>query len=276
MNSGIPTTREYEACIRSAEFAALEDFADRFLMDHRDLLSRYRRQWVVDPLHQWSRQWEYPFVHEAIRDFLCSRRTDCRIIDAGSGVTFFPYYVVDHYPMVHVHCCDHDEKLIDVYQGLSERLGDRVSFSVESIDALNVEDGSCDLVYCVSVLEHTENHQSILDEFHRVLTPSGRLVVTFDLSLDGDRDISIERADRLLSSLGSRFGRATGDRAVSIAAAHPDILTTRVAGEYGRELLPWRLPALVYQLQALLRGKGLIRWPPALSVYCEVFTKQAG
>ena len=46
-----------------------------------------------------------------------------------------------------------------------------------------------DIIYCLSVLEHTRGYPEILLELRRVLRPGGTLVVTFDLSLDGDSDI---------------------------------------------------------------------------------------
>ena len=49
--------------------------------------------WPKDPLHTWSRLWEYPYVLFHIRQsfFKINKKQKIKILDFGSGVTFFPF-----------------------------------------------------------------------------------------------------------------------------------------------------------------------------------------
>jgi len=64
LRNAIPTASDYQALLDSGLFRELESFSDAFLKDNEVALRPYASQWVADPLHQWSRQWEYPFVFE--------------------------------------------------------------------------------------------------------------------------------------------------------------------------------------------------------------------
>ena len=62
------------------------------MTDYDDILSGYKLQWVRDPLHSWSRGWEYTFVATAIRKY-APRDQDIVLLDVGSGVTFIDWLV---------------------------------------------------------------------------------------------------------------------------------------------------------------------------------------
>jgi len=89
--SGIPTLAEYDARLRTPFFATIRSAASAFLEENADVLAPYRRRWVSDPLHQWSRQWEYPYAWERVASLARGQRERLRVLDAGSGITFFPY-----------------------------------------------------------------------------------------------------------------------------------------------------------------------------------------
>lgn len=57
---GIPLTHDYIKLIESDTFNAIEQYSNHFLSVNKSILKSYMRKWVDDPLHQWSRQWEYP------------------------------------------------------------------------------------------------------------------------------------------------------------------------------------------------------------------------
>src|SRR5690606_20253176 len=66
LSSGIPNVKDYENLARSGLFLDMEAFSSAFLIRNKQHLESYSKKWVPDPLHQWSRQWEYPFVYERI------------------------------------------------------------------------------------------------------------------------------------------------------------------------------------------------------------------
>ena len=129
-----------------------------------------------------------------------------------------------------------------------------------------------DLIYCISVLEHTDSYPEIIEGFINLLRPGGKLVVTFDISLDGKRDISLDKAKVLFNTLTENLNVDEGPL-VEIDFA-PDCLTTLVARDLDPDCLPWKAPAWLYRVQSLLKGRGFVSWPPPLTVYCLSLTKK--
>jgi len=274
--SGIPTVEAYLLILESPLFKQLEDSSDAFIEGNRDLLTRFWRREPSDPFHQWSCQWEYPYVFSKIENFLREKEmTGTRLLDAGAGLTFFPYFLANRFKETEVTACDANRSLRSSYEILSRRLETPVSFSLEDIREISSEPESFDVVYCISVLEHTANYGRVLDEFHRVLKPGGLLVVTFDISLDGYSDILPREADRLWSRLRDRFKPAEYGMEVSPSAGitREGILTTRYVRNTGKAALPWSHPYLS-ALKSLLQGRIPRTLFKDLTCYCGVFRKE--
>jgi SAM-dependent methyltransferase len=262
--AGIPSIADYKQLLRSTGFAEVERYSDGFLAKHRSALAPYSRKWVSDPLHQWSRQWEYPFTLSRISAELGPIKPGepARILDAGSGVTFLPFLLAETFPNATVSCCDWDSSLAPIFDAINAKAPSRVEFRTADLHELPYEPAEFDLVYCVSVLEHTDRYPAIVDEFHRVLRPCGRLVVTVDLSASpGDADGIHE----LLAALGKKFRDDDMDPLRHWASG--DRLTTTYAAGLDRRLLPWRHP-LLHRLACLLSGHGWVQWPPPMTVAC--------
>jgi SAM-dependent methyltransferase len=265
---GLPLERDYRAVLDSVAFKDMETFSDRFLSSNERVLGRYGKRWGRDPLHQWSRQWEYPFVLDRL-GIASGRNREALILDAGSGVTFFPYYLCGQCESLKVHCCDSDSRLRDIFEKIDSRATRRVEFFQADIRSIPCEKSRYDAVYCISVLEHTDRFEDIIGEFHRIIKPGGQLLVTFDVSLDGTRDISPSRGTRLIEALLDRFeSDGAVDRDLASRAAAPGIFTTASAARMNEKLLPWTYPAIFYRMKSLLSGKGAVSWPPLLAVCC--------
>jgi SAM-dependent methyltransferase len=270
---GLPSENDYRVLLDSAEFRDMEAFSDRFLSSNQSALVGGVNRWGKDPLHQWSRQWEYPFVFSRLQTVSGGHRGTV-ILDAGSGVTFFPYYIRERFESAELQCCDSDARLKNVFEKINSRCARRVEFFQADIRCIPCEDSSYDAVYCISVLEHTDRFEEIIGEFHRIIRPGGRLIVTFDVSLDGTRDISPSRGTRLIEALLEKFGSDERvDGSLSSQAAMPGIFTTVSASRMNGHLLPWTYPAILYRLKSLLSGKGFCPWPPVLTVCCLDLTK---
>lgn len=253
----------------------IERYADAFLDRHRDVLTgSYARRWVSDPFHQWSRQWEYPFVAEHLQRAGRSE-SGSRVLDAGSGVTFFPYYLASISGSDRIDAIDSDNSFAEAFATLNSRQEVPVGFRPGDLRKLPVEDLAYDAIYCLSVLEHTREYERILREFRRVLKPDGLLIVSFDVSLDGNRNIPVHAARDLLHSIDSQFAPAAQEQPdLDAALANPDRVTTHVLGRENPALLPWRYPALLHQLHSLFRGRGFPAWPPELTVYCGTWRRR--
>lgn len=270
---GIPTSRLYMEVLESELFREMEAFSDEFLSDSRRFLQGYMKKWVNDPLHQWSRQWEYPFVYKKLKQFSdAGEKFD--VLDAGAGIGFFPYYIDKQFPSANIYCCDYEPLLPAIYEQLNARHHARVEFLNNDLKALSYGAESFDVVYCISVLEHTDNYPLIIDEFYRVLKPGGMLVVTFDISLDGARDISIDRASVLLGLLEARFEGASGHiETLNSHLSGPDVFTTLTARDMNPGLLPWKGSSFLHRLKAFAKSGKIGAWPPPLTVFCLGLTK---
>ena len=183
-------------------------------------LKGYGKLWGQDPFKLWSRRWEYPFAAAKTIEYgqlmaaanassgspsslASSRPNTLKFIDAGSGVTFFPYFVCDHLPQAEFICIDSNPSYPPMFDAINRNTpGSRVSFANGMLQKLEMPNASIDGICCISVLEHTDNYGEIVREFARVLKTGGLLLLTFDLSLDGKFELRKEVAADLLSRGG--------------------------------------------------------------------------
>ena len=248
---GIPTIEQYKEVIESRNFLELEEFSNHFLKNNIDLMNE---KWISDPLHQWSRQYEYPFVLTKMEEFK-SKTEKLKILDAGSGLTFFPYFLAKKFAKSSITCCDYDSKLTERFRKIKDSNLSRISFDMTDLHKLPYEDNFFDIIYCISVLEHTENYEDILKEFKRILKLNGLLVISFDISIDGDRDIPIDKAKIFLEKIYKIF---TNIESIQIpideAIKQNNILTTKYAKKINKNLLPWR-PTKIQKLKSLIKTR---------------------
>lgn len=272
--NGIPLAPDYLELLGSKIFKDLERFANRFVDLNQQHLKSFNFRWGNDALHHWSRQWEYPYVHNIICDVV-EQNANAKILDAGSGVTFFPYFLKEQFPAVSISCCDYDEKLARSFENINAATGRTIAFSVANLKALPYRDEEFHAIYCISVLEHTDNYEEIVDEFYRIMQPKGRLIVTFDVSLDGTRDLNLDSGAKLLRCLTKRFD-VDSDISFDLHAqvSNPEIFTTLTANQIDANLLPWRFPPFLHRLKSLFRTGRLGSWPPPLTVFCLSLTKR--
>ncbi|PSB46756.1 hypothetical protein C7B80_12170 [Cyanosarcina cf. burmensis CCALA 770] len=244
VKDGIPSLKEYQELIQSNYFLNIENFSNQFIKFQADILVTYNQKWVKDPLHQWSRQWEYSFTLLRILENLKNHNDNnlIQILDAGSGVTFFPYYLAHLLPNSSISCIDRDNSYIDLFKSINKKYARSVTFLNQDIHNIDAPSNSFDIIYCVSVLEHTENHEKIIQEFKRLLKDEGILIVSFDISLDGKEEISIESADKLLQKLQSIFSivEQINCQTISDEIRDKDIVTTDKIHCLNHNLLPWQ------------------------------------
>jgi SAM-dependent methyltransferase len=233
----------------------MEAFSARFLADNRRALARYGRRWGADPLHHVTRQWEYPFVGSQLDRMRDAGEPTKTVLDAGSGTTFFPYFVADSWPDAVVECIDQDAMVRDTHRRLTSPARARVRCETGDLHALPYDAGRFDAIYCISVLEHTRDYRAILAEFARVLRPGGRLMGTFDVSLDGRSEITREGASDLLVALRDRFTPvdAPGPEAVA-GLDDPSAVTTGRLRDSHAQFMPWKRTWRTF-VASLARGR---------------------
>jgi SAM-dependent methyltransferase len=253
-SSGVPLLSDIFSGLNSPEFSSLASYSYQYLIKAAGELKNY--PWIKDSFHQWSRILEYPYVYCQIKEQIASR---ARILDAGSGVTFFPFFLSQAY---RVDCIDQDDYL-SIYSAIGKKMSVDISFRQGNLTKLPFDNATFDCVYCVSVLEHTDRYPEIVAEFHRVLKPGAKLVLTFDIALDGNQfGVSQESAGRLLSCLKESF---VLDQAADVLLKNlnaANIYSTHLLSSKGMyDLLPWPKFGWKQLLWSLLKGRPIVNNP---------------
>ena len=254
----------------------MESFSDNFLKEFALQLKNYR--WVTDPFHQWSRQWEYPFTYSLIRDFINENPDNDKfvVLDAGSGATFFPYYISAALKSrLKVVCCDYDVPLRSIFTAINSKMQTTVEFQPNDIRQLPNENDCFDVIYCISVMEHTKDLERLVQEFKRVLKPNGLLIVTFDVSIDGDASIPVEKAKDLIRLLKKHLSPLSELREDILGKDFESSLTTEYVRKVDEDLLPWK--GRDYTFASIIRNLLKLQLPARrfsnLSCFCGAFSK---
>lgn len=244
--SGIPRKRDYLNLVASPFFAEIEAKSNAFLSALRVGAKSYGRKWPwpIDPLHTWSRQWEYPYCISHLGEWKQRNRNDKQphVVDLGCGLSFLPQYL-SHQGWL-VSCCDNDVRLESVLRrGAPDQIR---QFSVMDLSSLGYKDDAFDAVVCLSVLEHLQvgDRGAVLSEMSRILRPGGQLILTFDMAMSsGEGEIDALGVLRLLNSLEAIFDVKLPETRAQVARLREDwryFLTTDWIREMQPALLPWR------------------------------------
>lgn len=252
LKSGIPTVHEYKELVKAENFKEIEKFSDAFIREAGSEISSYNKKWVRDPLHQWSRQWEYSYVIQQIKDHKKNKK-GYRVLDLGSGVTFLPYYLINKSKVTEVVALDYDKSLQGLFDLVNKKLKTTVKFVHHDMRELNkLKAEQFDAIYSVSVLEHTDAYEKIISDSFKLLKPKGMFVLTFDISLDGLDDISIDLAQKLIKSLEKTYATPTHVKLNKLRELQ-GIVTSRRIAAIDKNLLPWKYP-LINVVRPMLRS----------------------
>ena len=210
-------------------FRRCEQFSNRFLEASAEWSSP-DYPWRIDPLHCWSRLWEYPFALAAIEGRSVDGPT--RIVDVGAGANFFGLLLA--HLGYSIEAVDGDNAVVAAGRRLADFARARLGVAAGSLSFLHgdarelpVPDASADVVQCISVIEHVPEAQEIVPELARVLRPGGTLVLTFDLALAGQDGLDVDALQNVLHAVGRYFEITTPEaRTVFEETRHlSDILT---------------------------------------------------
>lgn len=120
------------------------------------------------------------------------------VLEIGSGTGRLTPYLLE---MVgnkgKVYCLDFSLKML--LKAKRKGFGRRVKFIQADATSIPLVGGCCDIVLCFSAFPHFSDKRKALEEFHRVLKPSGKLVISHLL----------RRED--VNALHRRIGGAIGD-----------------------------------------------------------------
>jgi ubiquinone/menaquinone biosynthesis C-methylase UbiE len=201
----------------------------------------------------WSRQWEYPFVLAN----LPAQGSGRRILDAGSGFRFFAPLLAQR--GFEVDACDLDASIGPKYDEVAAQHDLAIEFTEQDLSKMTYADETFDYLSCISVLEHTNSPAEIVREFRRCLKIGGSLLLTFDVSVAGDRDIPVEAAKQLMLLLEEEFTPVTPFASPryldpEVLSRSDEVLRTQWFRHNQPEALPWRFFSRA-GLRNLLRGR---------------------
>lgn len=200
-HSGVPLLGEVQSAMQQAEWKSMQAWSNMWLHKHAKVL-RGKYPWVVDSFHWWSRVWEYPWTFSQLQRVI---RAGDRVLDLGSGVSFFPYYV-KHHLQVDLLASDYDRRLPRIYAEINSKSDTTVRMTTadaRSAISDDFSDGRYDVIYSVSVLEHTDSYENVVANVQRLLKPGGYFVMTIDVSREQGRSIPVEKAVQLVQHIGT-------------------------------------------------------------------------
>jgi SAM-dependent methyltransferase len=164
--------------------------------------------WPRDPLHNCIRVWEYPFVYHQLNSCrgVIGGHSLPLIIDLGSGATFFPFAIARlGYSVIAVDADARAKTSMDRAIGAVSTGAGEVTSLMSDARLMALETDSVDGVYCISVLEHIPDFESVIAEVQRVLRPGGVFVLTFDVDLRGNFELGPASFTRLMQTLHASF-----------------------------------------------------------------------
>ncbi|MDX9746412.1 MAG: class I SAM-dependent methyltransferase [Syntrophales bacterium] len=224
--SGLAALSDLNTPEHNEIFCKLEKKQRAFLDKESDFRSK-EYKWPRDPLHNWSRVWEYPYVYYHFASLLNTLPAGSRpvVADIGSGVTFFPFSLAKlGYQVV---CTDIDricERDLNLARECVSHSPGTVEFRSIEDSGIPFGDAECDAVYCISVIEHIPDFENTVTEMARILKPGGLCLITCDINLrrDDEYQLNQDQYARFMSVIDKAFIRIWPERTV-----HPvNVLTT--------------------------------------------------
>lgn len=278
LSSGIPGKDEYLQLDENPEFRRLleasRQFRDEF--ETREVFSKlYSIKWVDDPLLQWSRRWEYVYVLQRLERWWQQFPEALDVADAGSGFTFFPFFLQQVNTDARITCIDADPTAGRAITEAAKVLQTGPRFSLQDLEKLDQANESLDAAFSVSVIEHTARPGRVVEEIHRVLRPGGVFVCTFDVSFETSSPMHFSRVEQLVTRLQALFtpeDEILGD--IADSGARSDRVTTEWVAKQFPERLPWRNPVLVW-LYDTMRGRFRSSLYRPMTFHCGTYVKKA-
>jgi 2-polyprenyl-3-methyl-5-hydroxy-6-metoxy-1,4-benzoquinol methylase len=122
----------------------------------------------------------YGYDNEKERLFIISAAWPVtgRILEAGTGKGYLTLELAKKGYMFTTYDINPEVQRIAKMNLAQAGLIDGVNFVIEGKEKLGFEGGSFDVIFCVNTLHHLEKSSVVLDEFLRVLSEKGRLILS--------------------------------------------------------------------------------------------------
>jgi len=222
--SGIPYQEDVNNIMICPGWKVMEVFSNNWVFQMKRILEPYyAKKWVLDSFHWWSRVWEYPWVFTQIK-FLTP--PSGHVLDLGCGVSFFPYLVQGYLTNINgsLIASDYNSNFVTIYNDMNDQSKQSHKVTFTSMDARcstcpDFVSESYDTIYCVSVLEHTDNYENVIKNVVRLLKPGGFFIMTIDISLErghSTRKIRLRAANNLIKMIASYMDETNNITSISV------------------------------------------------------------
>jgi len=203
--SGIASIQDFQTETWNKIFDDMQKYQKLFLAKENEFRSNDYK-WPGDALNNWSRVWEYPYVFFHLKQLVESHNVGNKLLDVGSGVTFFTTFLAEN--GFNITATDIDpiaEKDLKKAIGIIKPKNGKANFKLCTEDSLPFNDSEFDIVTSVSVIEHVTDLEKNISEINRVLKPGGYFVLTFDLDLSGLHELKPAQYDEFIDILEKYF-----------------------------------------------------------------------
>ncbi len=224
--SGLASIDDLETSEWKSLFNELEEaqhvFAQKFDA-YRSPEYPYKR----NPLYDFSRCWEYPYVYHHLTQLF--QGPDCPlVVDHGCGVTFLPFYLMQkEFNVIGVDIDAVTEKDFLKACEILPNINGKGRFQKAIDDVLPLSDNSIDALYSISVLEHIPSPEKTVADIARVLKPKGIFILTMDIDIAGNLDLSPGKFKSIINEMNAHFRIIQPETTV-----HPRSLITTINSPY--------------------------------------------
>lgn len=186
--SGIANKNHFESNVWKNIVKEMENYQDYFLSFEKEFRSK-EYSWPSDALHNWSRLWEYPYIYSNLKH-LFPQPENIELLDIGSGVTFFSFYLAQLGFSVTASDIDPiaEQDINSALKVIDTKSG-KLKVSLCTEESLPFSDSSFDAITSISVIEHVTDFEANIREIHRVLKNDGYFLITFDIDLSGVHEL---------------------------------------------------------------------------------------
>jgi len=221
--SGYANIKDFNSKIWANIHSELESYQS-FFLEKEHLFRSKEYKWPSESLKHWSRVWEYPYILYNLKKIKEQYGYNFHILDVGSGVTFFPFYLCSKNFKITMTDIDKiaeqdNNKAIEIFN----MNRDDINFQLCTDSSLPFDSNTFDVVTSISVIEHISNLENTIIEINRVLKSKGYLILTYDIDLGGTNELKPENFYNFQNILDKYFNLANNQ-----LISHPnDVLTNK-------------------------------------------------
>ncbi|MDP8201992.1 MAG: class I SAM-dependent methyltransferase [Candidatus Tenebribacter burtonii] len=115
-----------------------------------------------------------------------------RFYDAGAGFGQYSYFILNKFKKALVHAVDIKTDYMDSFSNYAQKVGWQ-KFTIQQADLVDyIPKENFDLIIAIDILEHIEDDVQVLQNFRKVLTQGGKLIISSPSNLDESAKFTAE------------------------------------------------------------------------------------